>query len=65
MYKQVNLCTIMTSFAAFYMQDSGKYSIYTEASGRFAVAGIYKRFVCKSYTDSDIVKMEKQTTLSV
>ena len=55
----------MTSFAAFYMQDSGKYSIYTEASGRFAVAGIYKRFVCKSYTDSDIVKMEKQTTLSV
>ena len=26
---------------------------------KFAVVGIYKRLVCKSYTDSDSVKLEK------
>ena len=29
----------------------------------FAVANIHERHVCKSYTDSDIVKMEEQATL--
>lgn len=34
---------IMTRFASFYMQDSGRYS----AGSKFAVAGIDERFVWK------------------
>ena len=45
--------------AAFYVQNSEQYSINTEASGKFAVAVTDKRLVCKSHTDSDIVKMEE------
>ena len=42
------------------MQVSEQYSINTKASNTFAVAGIDKRLVCKSYIDSDIVKMKEQ-----
>ena len=54
----------MTCFVTFYMQDSGHYSIDIEASSKFAAADIDGRLVCKSCTNSDIVKMEKQTTFS-
>ena len=45
------------------MQDSVQYFINTEASDKFAVAGINKRLVCKCFTASNIVKMEEQATL--
>ena len=48
--------------ATFYVQNSEQYSINTEASDKFAVAVTDKRHVCKSHTDSDIVKMEEQAT---
>ena len=54
----------MTCFAAFHMQDSGRYFINTEASSKFVVVNIDERLVCKSYTASDIVKMEEQATLN-
>lgn len=44
------------------MKDSGQFSMTTKASGKFAVAHMDKRFVCKSYTDSDSVKLEEQAT---
>ena len=53
----------MHGLAAFHMQYSGQHAINTEASGKFAVADINKRLVCKSYTDLDIVKIEEQATL--
>ena len=37
----------------------------TKTSGKFAVAGIDKKLVCKSYADLDIGKMKEQVTLSV
>ena len=43
------------------MQASG---VTTKASGKFAVVRIDKRLVCKSYADSDIMKMEEQMTLT-
>ena len=46
------------------MQDSEQHSTNTKASGKFAIAGIDKRFVCESDMDSDIVIMEEQATLS-
>ena len=46
------------------MQDSWQHCISTKESSKFAVAGINKRLVCKSYTDSNIVKTEEQLTLS-
>ena len=50
---------IITRFVAFHMQDSGQCSINTES-----VVRIDERLVCKSYTDSDIVKIEEKATLS-
>ena len=35
-----------------------------KASGNFAVGGINKRLVCKSYTESDILQTEEWATLS-
>ena len=56
----------MTAFVAFNMQDSGQYPISIKASGKFAVVGINMRRKCKSYTDSDAVKMhESQCLISV
>ena len=51
---------LVHGFAAFHMPASGQSSIKTEAGIKFAVACINKRLVCKSYTDSDIIKMEEQ-----
>ncbi|MEW8486873.1 MAG: hypothetical protein AB2705_16965 [Candidatus Thiodiazotropha sp.] len=51
----------MTAFLAFHILYK---LIYTKASGKFAVAGIDKNLVSKSYTDSDIVKMVEQAVLS-
>ena len=47
---------IMAGFVTFQMQDSGQYSINTEASCKFAVADVKERLVYKSYTDSGFVK---------
>ena len=47
----------MTAFVAFNMQDSGQYPISKKASGKFAVVDVNMRRICKSYTDSDAVKM--------
>ena len=46
------------------MHDSRQHFVKTEASGNFAVAGINKRLVCKNYSSSDSVKMEKLVTHS-
>ena len=46
------------------MEDAGQNSINIKASGKSAVARADKRLVCKSYTDSDNVKLEEQATLS-
>ena len=48
-------------FFATHMQDPGQYSINTEANDKFAVPNIDERLVCKSYTESDIVKIEEKT----
>ena len=45
------------------MQDSGQYSIITDADAKSAGACIYKRRIRKSYTDLDIVTVEEQATL--
>lgn len=64
MYWQVDSRTEMIAFAAFHMEHSGQYSVNTKASVKFAVARIDERFFWKTYTDSDIVKMEEQATFN-
>ena len=38
-------------------------ALVTKASGKFAVVDIHeKAYICKSYTDSDIVKIDEQAS---
>ena len=55
MYSQVNSRTISDSILPLYMQDSGQYSINTEASSSLQLQVSMKE-VCKSYTDSEMEK---------
>ena len=64
MCKQADSCAIITSFAASHMRKSGQYSIYTKAGGKFPVACINKRFLCKCYTDLDMSEMKEHVTVS-
>ena len=44
------------------MKGSAQYSINTKVSSQFAIAGIDKRLVCKSYMI--IIRMKEQATLN-
>ena len=44
------------------MQDSEQYYINIEASCKLTVVNIEERLVCKSFINSNSVKIEEQTT---
>ena len=54
---------LMTCFVPYNMQDSGQYSLDTEANASLQLQVSMKE-VNKSYKDSDIVKMEGKTIQS-